>query len=151
MKKWLIIGGIVVLLLSVLIPWLLIANNWLDEARDLAIIVLAIFHLISITLLIILIAAVVVLVNELRNAKESIEPKVNEVLENIKGISNNAKVTSTTAKQTASYIAEGVVSPVIKAAGLMAGIKAGAKTLAQRNATKTLPVERVEHIERISE
>ena len=35
-------------------------------------------------------------------------------------VAENAKTTTTTAKQTASYVAEGVVSPVIKAAGLPA-------------------------------
>ncbi len=143
LKKWLIIGGVGIFVLTIGITWLLIAKGWLDEARDLAIIVLAIFHLISVTLVIVLLAAIVIMVNELRNvAKEQISPKVSDVLDNVKGITNNAKVTSTTAKQTASYVAEGVVSPVIKAAGLLAGVKAGAKALAERRAQKSLPNER---------
>ena len=140
LKKFVIGGAIVLLLVAIGVPWLLIANDWLDEARDLAIIVLAIFHLISVTLLIALIGVLVVMVNELRNvAKETITPKVSDVLENVKGITDNAKTTTTTAKQTASYVAEGVVSPVIKAASLLAGVKAGAKALARRQARGQLP------------
>ena len=143
MKKWLIIGGIVLLLLAIVIPWLLLANGWADEARDLAIILLALFHLVTVTLMIILIGVVVILVNEIRNlAKNTLTPKVSEVLDNVKGITDNAKVTSTTAKQTASYVAEDVVSPVIKAAGLLAGVKAAAKSLGQRKAQQSLPIER---------
>lgn len=140
MKKFLIGGAVVFLLVAIGLPILLISQGWLDEARDLAIIVVAVFHLISVTLMIVLLGALVVMVNELRNvAKDKISPKVSDVLENVKGITDNAKTTTTTAKQTASYVAEGVVSPVIKAASLLAGVKAGAKALARRQARGELP------------
>lgn len=142
MKKWLIIGGVVILILAIGVPWLLLANGWHDEVRDLAIILVALFHLISVTIMIILLAVILVIVNELRSlAKDKIEPQVRDVMENVKGITENAKSTSVTAKQAASYIAEGVVSPVIKAAGLMAGVKAGAKALARQRKPDLLPYE----------
>ena len=141
LKKFLIIGGIVLLVVAIGLPILLISQGWLDEARDLAIILLVVFHLISVTLMIVLVGSLVVMVNELRNvAKETISPKVSDVLDNIKGIAENARTTTTTARQTASYVAEGVVSPVIKVAGLLAGVKAGAKALARREARGTLPL-----------
>ncbi len=146
LKKFAIIGGIVLLVLGIGLPILLISQGWLNEARDLAIILLAIFQLFSVTLMIVLVGVLVVMVNELRNlAKEKISPKVDDVLERVKDITENAKVTTTTAKQTASYVAEGVVSPVIKAASLLAGVKAGAKSLARRQARGSLPSDRNEN------
>lgn len=140
MKNALIIGAIVVVLLGIGIPWLLLANGWQDEARDIAIILLVLFHLISVTLMIVLMSTLVVMVNELRHvAKETISPKVSDVLENVRGIADNAKETTTTARQTASYVAEGVVSPLIKTASLLAGVRAGAKALARRQARGRLP------------
>ncbi|HEY1014891.1 MAG TPA: hypothetical protein VGE07_19425 [Herpetosiphonaceae bacterium] len=142
MKKWLIIGAIVLLLVAIGVPWLLLANGWEDNARDIAIILLVLFHLVSVTLMIVLLGSIVVMVNELRHvARETISPKVSDVLENVKGIADNAKETTTTAKQTASYVAEGVVSPLIKTASLLAGVKAGAKALARRQARGRIPGE----------
>lgn len=140
MKKYLIIGGVVLLIFAIGLPILLISQGWLDEARDLAIIILAIFHLISVTLMIALLGAIVVMVNELRAvAKDKITPKVDDVLDRVKDITENAKSTSSTAKQTATYVAEGVVSPLIKVASLASGVKAGAKALARRQARGQLP------------
>lgn len=140
LKKWLIIGAVVLLVVTIGLAWLLIANGWLDEARDLAVIVLVVFHLFSVSLMIVLVGTLVVMVNELRRvAKENISPKVSDVLENVKGITDNAKDSAATAKQTASYVAEGVVSPLIKTASVFAGVKAGAKALARRQARGELP------------
>lgn len=126
MKKWLIIGAIVGLVLTVGLLWLFIAQEWLDEVRDIAVIVLALFQLISTLLMIVLLAALVIGVSELRRlAREQITPKVNDTLENVKAVSG-------TARETTAYIAEGVVSPFIKLASLTAGVRAGARVLAQR-------------------
>jgi hypothetical protein len=135
LKKWLIIGAVVVLVLTVGSLWLFVAQGWLDEVRDIAIIILAFFHLISILLLVAVLAALAVAIGELKRlTSETITPKVSALLDSVKETTNSVKETAYNAKQTSSYVTEGVVSPFIKLASLAAGVRAGARALAQRRA-----------------
>ena len=72
MKKWLIIGAIVLLLVGIGVPWLLLANGWEDNARDIAIILLVLFHLVSVTLMIVLLSSIVVMVPVVMDLSASI-------------------------------------------------------------------------------
>lgn len=127
MKKWLIIGGVVFAVLIIgLIVLISVADAW-DTARDVSVVILAIFEMISTLLMIGLIAVLIYAVMALRAiASETILPKVSQTLDQVKD-------TAATAKNTSTYVAQGVATPLIKLSSVAAGVKAAAVALARRN------------------
>ena len=133
MKKWLIIGGVVFAVLVISLIVLISVNDAWQTARDVSIVILAIFEMISTLLLIGLLAVLIYAVLALRSvATETVLPKVNQTLDQVKD-------TAVTAKSTSTYVAQGVVTPLIKLSSVAAGVKAAAVALARRN-----PPERFE-------
>lgn len=126
MKKWLIIGGVIfaVLIIS-LIVLISVANAW-DTARDVSVVILAIFQMISTLLMIGLLAVLIYAVMALRTiASETVLPKVSQTLDQVKD-------TAAATKNTTTYVAQGVVTPLIKLSSVAAGVKAAAVALARR-------------------
>jgi hypothetical protein len=115
--------------------------EWLSTTRDIAIVILAIFQMISVILMIALLLAILFAVSYIRAlARDTVIPKidtlttkVDSVLENTRAITDNVKDTTTTVSTTTVYMAERVVSPVIRIAGLVAGVRAAARFLARRD------------------
>ena len=58
--------------------------------------------------------------------------KLDGVVEHTQTIAGNFKDTTTTVSSTTSYVAERVVSPVIRVSGLLIGVRAAASFLARR-------------------
>ena len=130
MRRWLIIGGVVFALLIIgLIVLISVTDGW-QTARDVSIVLLAIFELISTMLMIGLLVAVFLAVSELRNVTtETVLPKVNQTLDQVRD-------TAVTAKDTSVYVAQGVVTPLIKISSVAAGVRAAAVALARRSPPK---------------
>jgi uncharacterized membrane protein len=127
LKTWLIIGGIVsVALIVALIVLITIYDAWYTAAL-VSIVILAIFEVFSVLLLIALLAALIYAVIAIRDlANNTVVPKVNETLDQVKD-------SAAAAKNTTSYVAEGVVTPLIKISSLAAGVRTAAIALARRN------------------
>lgn len=126
MKKWLIIGAVIFLALIIGLIVLISVNNAWDTARDVSIVILAIFSMISTLLTIVLIGVLIYGVLALKNlASDTVVPKVSAALDQVKD-------TAVTAKNTSTYVAQGVVSPLIKISSIAAGVRAGAAALARR-------------------
>lgn len=130
MKKWLIIGGVVFAVLVIVLIVLISVNNAWATARDVSVVILAIFELISTLLLIALIAILIYAVMAIRSlATETVVPKVSQTLDQVKD-------TAVTAKNTSTYVAQGVVTPLIKISSVAAGVRAAAVALARRTPPK---------------
>ena len=130
LKKWLIIGGVIFAVLIVGLIVLISLNDAWATARDVSVVILAIFEMISTLLMIALLAVLIYAVMALKSvATESLMPKVNQTLEQVKD-------TAATAKNTSTYVAEGVVTPLIKISSVAAGVRAAAVALARRNPPK---------------
>ena len=127
LKKWLIIGGIVFAVLLIgLIVLISVTDGW-ATARDVSVVILAIFQMISTLLMIGLLAVLIYAVMALKSiASETVIPKVSQTLDQVKD-------TAATAKNTTTYVAEGVVTPLIKISSVAAGVRAAAAALARRN------------------
>jgi hypothetical protein len=74
-----------------------------------------------------------------RLARETVLPEIRElrakldgVIEQTQAIAGNVKDTTTTVSSTTSYMAERVVSPVIRVSSLLIGVRAAASFLARR-------------------
>jgi len=141
--KWIIIGVSVVTV--ILIAFIAAAYYFPDfrvATRDIAVTLLAVLQMISAILMIALLFGILYVVNALnRLARDTVLPKVdtislkvNELLDTTKSIAGNVREASVTASSTTNYVAERVVSPVIRASGLLAGVRAAATTLARRGA-----------------
>ncbi len=127
MKKWLIIGGVVFAVLIIALIVLISVNDAWATARDVSVVILAIFSMISTLLSIALLAVLIYAVMALRTvATETIMPKVSQTLDQVKD-------TALTTKNTSTYVAQGVVTPLIKISSVAAGVKAAAVALARRN------------------
>jgi len=130
LKKWLIIGGIVFAVLIIGLIVLISVNDAWATARDVSVVILAIFEMISTLLMIGLLAILIYAVMALRTlAAETVIPKVSATLDQVKD-------TAVTAKNTSTYVAEGVATPLIKISSVAAGVKAAATALAQRSPRK---------------
>jgi ABC-type protease/lipase transport system fused ATPase/permease subunit len=89
--------------------------------------------MISTLLMIALLAVLIYAVMALRTvASETVLPKVSQTLDQVKD-------TAATAKNTTTYVAQGVATPLIKISSVAAGVKAAAIALARRS-----PPERIE-------
>ena len=130
MKRWLIIGGVVFAVLIIGLIVLISVNDAWATARDVSVVILAIFEMISTLLMIALLAVLIYAVMALRSlATDTLMLKVTQTLDQVKD-------TATTAKDTTTYVAEGVVTPLIKISSVAAGVRAAAIALARRNPPK---------------
>ncbi len=130
MKKWLIIGGVIFAVLIIgLIVLISVSDAW-ATARDVSVVILAIFQMISTLLMIALLAVLIYAVMALKSlASETVVPKVSQTLDQVRD-------TAATAKNTSTYVAQGVVTPLIKISSVAAGVRAAAVALARRNPPK---------------
>lgn len=109
-------------------------------SRDIAIVIVAVFQIISTILIIVLLIAVLYAIKSInRLTRDTVIPKidtavvkVNEVLDNSRVITDNARETASTVTTTTVFIAEHAVSPIIRVSSLIAGVKAAAGVLARR-------------------
>lgn len=151
MFRWIGIGlGVLLLLLIAAIVGLFLAPPGVREAiRDIFIIILGFFTLISTVLSIAVIFALLYVMNRVdKLARGSVLPrldeamaKMNEVLESTKTLAGNAKDTAGTVAGTTNFVAERVVSPFIRVSSLVTGVAAAATTLARRDAPQRFDSE----------
>lgn len=139
--KWIGIGLAVVGIITV--AFIVAAYLFPDfrvATRDIAIVILAVFQMIGAILTIALLLAIIYAVRAInRLARETVMPKVDalsvkvdQLLDSTKMITGNIKDTTTTVSTTTVYVAEQVVSPVIRVSSLLAGVRAAATFLARR-------------------
>ncbi len=130
MKKWLIIGGVLFAVLIIgLIVLISVTDAW-ATARDVSVVILAIFQMISTLLMIALLAVLIYAVMALKTlASDTVVPKMSQTLDQVRD-------TAATAKNTSTYVAQGVVTPLIKVSSVAAGVRAAAVALARRNPPK---------------
>lgn len=127
MKTWLIIGGIVAVLVAVGLAVLISIYNAWQTAAYVAIVILAIFELVSVLLLTALLAILIWVILAIRDVtNDTVVPKVSQTLDQVRD-------SATATKNTTAYVAESVVSPLIKVSSIAAGVRAAAITLARRN------------------
>lgn len=143
MGKWIGIGLAIIGLITIaFIVAGYIFPQWAANTRDIAIVILAVFQLISVILMIALLLALLYTVFYIRRlARESVLPriealntKVDSLLDNTRAITSNVKDTTSNVTTTTGYVAERVVAPVIRVSGLVAGVRAAATFLARRGA-----------------
>jgi hydrogenase/urease accessory protein HupE len=141
--KWIGIGlGVITLLIIGFIVALAIAPVPVREAfRDIFIIILGFFMLISTVLTVAVLMVLLYTFNRIEQlARGNVIPKVdqamlklNDVLESTKTLANNARDSSSTVTGSTTFVAERVVSPVIRMASLATGVRAAATSLARRD------------------
>jgi hypothetical protein len=145
--KWIGIGlAIVVLIVVAFIVAAYMFPDFREATRDIAVVILAVLQMISVILTIALLLAILYAVSFIRRlTRDTILPKVDalttrldSVLETTHSIAGNVQETTTTVSTTTVYIAERVVAPVIRVAGLMAGVRAAARFLARRGEASEL-------------
>ncbi len=141
MKKWIGIGLAVIAIITVaFIVAAYLYPTFREATRDIAIVILAVFQMIGALLTAALLLAILYVVFALKRlATDTIVPKVDlltakldGVIDNTKAITTNIKDTTASVGTTTSYVAEQVVSPVIRVSGLLAGVRAAATYLARR-------------------
>ena len=127
MKKWIIIGVVsLVVFLAVIIGLISWADGW-ETAMRVSVVILAIFQIFSVFLMIALLAALIGAVFAIRDlANNTVVPKVSQTLDQVKD-------SAAAAKNTTAYVAEGVVTPLIKISIIAAGVRTAAVALARRN------------------
>ena len=141
MGKWI---GIGLAVLAIITIGFIVAGYvfplWAANTRDIAIVILAVFQMVSVILMIALLLALLFTVFYIRRlARDTVLPEIRElrtkldgVIEHTQAIAGNVKDTTTTVSSTTSYVAERVVSPVIRVSGLLIGVRAAASFLARR-------------------
>ena len=135
------IGTLTVLLIAFVVGSAFAPEEFRAGTRDIFIVVVSVFQLISAILMIAILVAILYVVNQLNKiAKTNVIPKVdeamvklNEVLDSTRSLANNVRDSTSTATQTTAFMAERVVSPVIRISSLVTGVRAAAITLARRN------------------
>lgn len=141
MGKWIGIGLTIIGAISIaFIVAAYLFPDFREATRDIAVIVLALFQMIGALLTIGLVLAIIYAVRAInRLARETVMPKIDaltgkidQVLDSTQAIAGNLKDTSTTVSTTTVYVAEQVVSPVIRVSSLLAGVRAAAVFLARR-------------------
>ena len=127
MKKWLIIGGVVATVVIIALIVLISLNDAWQTAAYVSVVIFAIFMLFSTLLAIALLGALLYAVLAIRDiASNNLMPKVGQTLDQVKDSASAAKSTTT-------YVAESVVSPLIKLSSLAAGVKVAASALTRRD------------------
>jgi hypothetical protein len=140
--KWIGIGLAVVSILAIVFIGIL---YWLpgfrEATRDVAIVILAFFQLIGTVLTVALLFGMLYAVRAIdRAARLSLLPrvdaltaKVDALVDQTQTIAGKVQETTTAVSTTTGYVAEQVVSPVIRASGLLAGVRAAVSYLAHRD------------------
>lgn len=151
MLRWIGIGlGVLLLLLIAAIVGLYLAPVGVREAiRDIFIIILGFFTLVSTILSIAILFGLFYVLNRLdRLARLNLMPrldelsgKLNEVLDSTKALAANAKDTAGTVVGTTGFVSERVVSPFIRVSSLVTGVAAAATTFARRDAPERFSSE----------
>jgi phage-related protein len=141
--KWIGIGLAVVGIITVaFIVAAYLFPGFREATRDIAIVILAVFQMIGAILTIALLLAIIYAVRSInRLARETVMPKIemltgklDQMIDSTHAITGNLKDTTTTVSTTTVYVAEQVVSPVIRVSSLLAGVRAAATFLARRGA-----------------
>ncbi|NTW02392.1 MAG: hypothetical protein HGA19_14125 [Oscillochloris sp.] len=145
MFKWVGIGvgTLTVLLLAFIVGSAFAPAEFRAGTRDIFIVIVSVFQLISAILTVALLIALLYAVNQINKvAKMNVLPKVdeamvklNEVLDSTRSLAGNVRDSASTATQTTAFMAERVVSPIIRISSLVTGVRAAATTLARRDAT----------------
>ena len=110
--------------------------------RDVFIVILVALQLLGAILTVGILIAILVLIDRIdKLARNSLMPKldevtgkVNEVLDTTRSLTDDVRATAHTATQTTAFVAERVVSPVIKLASLASGARSMAAAFARRGA-----------------
>ncbi len=141
MKKWIGIGLAVIALITIaFIVAAYIYPDFREATRDIAVVILAVFQMIGAILTAVLLIGLLYAVFAIqRLTNNTIVPKIDMltskldgVIESTQAITTNIKDTTSTVGTTTTYVAEQVVSPVIRVSGLLAGVRAAATFLARR-------------------
>jgi ABC-type maltose transport system permease subunit len=136
------VGTLTVLLIAFIVGSAFAPAEFRAGTRDIFIAVVSIFQLISAILMIAILFAILYVVNQLNKiAKTNVIPKVddamvklNEVLDSTRSLASNISNSASTATQTTAFMAERVVSPIIRISSLVSGVRVAATTLARRDA-----------------
>ena len=141
MVKWIAIGFAAII--AIAIVYVVAAYNYpafREATRDIAIVILAVFQIIGSILTVALLLALLYSMVALEKLAtqtvllkvDLLTAKLDEVIEQTQAIAGNVKDTTTTVSTTTSYIADRVVSPVIRVSSLLTGVRAAASFLARR-------------------
>lgn len=136
------VGVLTVLLIGFIVGLALAPVGFREGSRDIMIILLGIFQLISTFVMIALLFAVLFAVNQISKvARTSVVPrideamvKLNDVLDSTRTLAGNVRDSASTATQATSFVAERAVSPIIRISSLVTGVRTAAVTLARRDA-----------------
>lgn len=127
MRNWIIIGVVVAIVVFVGGIVLISINDGWQTAAYISVVLLAMFQVFTTLLLTAILVALIYAIFALKSlADKQVVPQVTATLEQVRS-------TATTARNTTSYVAEGVVAPIIKITSLAAGVRAAAVSLARRN------------------
>lgn len=142
MTRWITIGvGVLVVLAIAFIAVLYIFPDFRAATRDIAVVILALFQLIGTLLTIAILFAVLYAIRSVdKAARESLLPrvdgltaKVDQLVDQTQQVAGKVVNTSATVSTTTNYVAEQVVSPFIRASGLLVGVRAAMSYLARRD------------------
>jgi hypothetical protein len=149
--KWIGIGlGVLALLLIASVVGLFLAPAGVREAiRDIFVILIGLFVLISTILTIALLLGLLFAVSRIeRLARGNVLPKLDEAMLKLNDVLDNTRTLTTSARDTASnvagsaqFVTERVVSPFIRVSSLVTGVRAAATSLARRDADERLDME----------
>lgn len=144
MLKWVGIGvgTLSALLIAFIVGSAFAPAEFRAGTRDIFIVIVSVFQLISAILMVAILFAILFAINQLNKiAKTNVLPKVddamvklNEVLDSTRSLAGNVRDSASTATQTTAFMAERVVSPIIRISSLVTGVRAAATTLARRDA-----------------
>lgn len=141
MGKWIGIGLAVIGVITIaFIVAAYIYPDFREATRDIAIVILAVFQMIGAILTAALLVALLWSVFAIKRlASETVLPKVelltsklDTVIDSTQAIAGNVKDTTASVSMTTSYMAERVVSPVIRVSSLLVGVRTAAAFLARR-------------------
>lgn len=143
MGKW--IGVAVAILVLLFVGYIAAAAYFPDFrviSRDIAIFLLALTGLFAMIIMVAILAAILYAVTALRKTMQqqvipqiaALNVKLDRVVDDAMVVSNNAKDTVASVSTSTIYVAEQVVTPVIRARSLFAGIRAAVMYVARRQA-----------------
>jgi len=149
--KWIGIGlGVLALLLIASVVGLFLVPVGVREAiRDIFVIIIGLFVLISTILTIALLLGLLFAVNRIeRLARGNVLPKLDEAMLKLNDVLDNTRSLTTSARETVSnvagstqFVTERVVSPFIRVSSLVTGVRAAATSLARRDVEERLDME----------
>jgi glucan phosphoethanolaminetransferase (alkaline phosphatase superfamily) len=142
LNRWIGIGlGIITLIVIAFLVAAAIFPAFREASRDIAIIILAVFQMVSAIITIVLLLALLYVAQQIHRVAlttvipkiDALTVKVDEVVDQTRAIAGNAKETAVTVSSTTSYVSEQVVTPFIRISSLVAGVRAAAAFLARRD------------------